>query len=181
MPGNDVPLGGADIRDYLREVADELVGPGPQHTVVVVGGALLAWHALRDTTRDVDSVRRLDDELRQAVARVALRHELGPAWLNDNAAGFLPATFREQDCQVLLDRPRLSVLGAPLDQVFLMKLYRVDAQDYEDMVTMWPRCAFVSPQDAAEQFRRAYPHAPDDPYLVTMITDIAGEGSSVGS
>ncbi len=40
-------------------------------TMLVVGGALLAWHGLRDGTRDVDSVHRLDEELQAAVALVA--------------------------------------------------------------------------------------------------------------
>lgn len=173
MSGSGTPLGGAEIRAHLHEVADQLDGPGSQHTLVLVGGALLAWHGLRDSTRDVDSVRRFDDELRQAAERVAAAHGLTINWLNDNAAGFRPFTFDEGDCDVLLERRRLRVLGAPLEQVFLMKLYRVDAQDYEDLISMWPLCSFTSPADAAAQFAAAYPHAPADPELVTMIGDIA--------
>jgi hypothetical protein len=180
MPGSGVPLGGVAIRSHLQEVADQLDGPGPQHTLVLVGGALLAWHGLRDTTRDVDSLRRLDTELRRAVERVAKLHGLTADWLNDNAAGFRPVTFDEQDCDVLLDHPRLLVLGAPLDQVFLMKLYRVEAQDYEDLIRMWPQCSFASPADAAAQFQLAYPHAPDDPGLVAMIVDIESAAGSRG-
>lgn len=173
MPGSGTPLGADEIRAHLREVADELGGPGPRHTLIVVGGALLAWHGLREATQDVDSIRRLDDDLRRAVQRVAQVHGLAVDWLNDNAAGFRPFTFVEQDCDVLLDHPRLLVLGAPLDQVFLMKLYRVDVQDYEDLIGLWPRCHFASAEEAAEQFHKAYPHAPEDPGLVAMITDIA--------
>lgn len=54
-----------------------------------------------------------------------------------------------------------------------MKLYRVDAQDYEDMIVMWPHCRFTSPAHAAARFHEAFPHAPDDPGLVGMIADIA--------
>jgi hypothetical protein len=54
-----------------------------------------------------------------------------------------------------------------------MKLYRVDAQDYEDLIKLWRRCNFASPTDAAAQFHEAYPHAPEDPWLINMITDIA--------
>lgn len=43
------------IERYLGEVADELPHSGSQRTVIVVGGALLAWHGLREATRDVDS------------------------------------------------------------------------------------------------------------------------------
>lgn len=173
MPTEGAPLDGAQIRAHLLSVAETLEPGRPQHTLIVVGGSLLAWHGLRDTTRDVDSVRRLDDELRRAVAEVARTHGLAADWLNDNAAGFRPFTFTEDDCVVLLDTPRLLVLGAPLDQVFLMKLYRVDAQDYEDLIMLWPLCRFTSPEEAAAQFHAAYPHAPEDPELASMIRDIA--------
>ena len=76
MSDSDRPLDGAEIRAHLTEVADQLGEHGPAQVLVLVGGALLAWHGLRDTTRDVDSVRRLDEELRRAVGQVALRHDL---------------------------------------------------------------------------------------------------------
>jgi hypothetical protein len=180
VPSPDRPLGGAEIRAHVAEVAAELPREGPQHVLVLVGGALLAWHDLRDTTRDVDSVRRLDQDLRTAVGRVARHRDLSPAWINDDAAGFRPATFRDQDCEILLNEPRLLVLGAPLDQVFLMKLYRVDAQDYEDMVTLWPLCGFGSPEEVAALFLQAYPHAPEDPHLADMIRDIATRSEPPG-
>jgi hypothetical protein len=178
VPSTDRPLGAVEIRGHVAEVADELARVGPQHVLLLVGGALLAWHGLRDTTRDVDSIHRLDQELRDAVERVALRHHLGPAWINDDAAGFRPSTLSDKDCEVLLDHPRLLVLGAPLDQVFLMKLYRVDAQDYEDLVTLWPLCGLQSPENAVALFHQAYPHAPDDPYLASMIRDIAEQSEA---
>jgi hypothetical protein len=115
----DIPLDAVVIKQYVAEVAEHLQPDGERRVLVVVGGALLAWHGLRDTTRDVDSVRPLDEELKAAVAAVAERHGLAATWLNDRAASFL----REDECTVLLDHPALHVLGAPLDQVFLMKLY----------------------------------------------------------
>jgi len=173
MPDRDAPLDGKEIKAFITEVADALPDTGPRHTVIVVGGALLAWSDLRDSTRDVDSVLRLEDELCQAVALVGSRHGLQPRWLNDAAAAFRPSTFREQDCVTLLDHTRLHVLGAPMDQVFLMKLYRVDAQDFEDMIQIWPLCGFTSADEVAELFFEAYPHAPEDPHLSKLIRTIA--------
>lgn len=43
--------------------------------------------------------------------KVAAAHDLPSGWLNDNAAMFLPATFERDDCDVLMDHPRLLVLG----------------------------------------------------------------------
>lgn len=100
MPSSGPPLGGAEIRSHLLEVADQLTGSGPKHTVIPVGGALLAWHEMRDSTRDIDSLRRLDAELRQAVERVAKLRGLAVGWLNDHAAGSVRArsTKRSANC-----------------------------------------------------------------------------------
>lgn len=59
----------------LGALADEL-GPGSQQRLVLVAGALMALHGLRQSTRDVDSVRRLQSELVDAAQRVAVSRGL---------------------------------------------------------------------------------------------------------
>jgi hypothetical protein len=66
-------LDGPLIRELLAEVAAALPSSSTQHIVIVAGGSLLAWMGLRDATEDVDSIQRLDAELRDAVASVAAR------------------------------------------------------------------------------------------------------------
>lgn len=161
-----------DIERYVSEVADELAGSGVQRVVIIVGGALLAMHGLRAATRDVDSVKRLDEELTAAIARVASRHGLAPRWLNDSALPFLPATFDEDACETILERQSLLVLGAPLDQVFLMKLNASRAADTDDLRALWPFCSFGSPKVAAEAFYAAYPLEEYDPFLARHIEAI---------
>jgi hypothetical protein len=177
MPDTHIPLDGAKIRAFMHEVAEELPISAAQRTVIVVGGALLAWNQLRDSTRDVDSVTPIDEDLRAAAGVVAARHDLIPTWLNDAAAAFRPVTFNERQCTVLLEDPRLRVLGAPFTQVFLMKLYRVTAQDYDDLIRIWPLCTFDSPKQAADLFFEAYPHAPEDEHLAQFIAEIAKQAS----
>jgi hypothetical protein len=58
---------GDRIRELLGEVAEQLGPEAPQETVIVVGGSLLAWRGLRASTQDVDSSRRISDEVRLAV------------------------------------------------------------------------------------------------------------------
>ena len=99
------PLTAYDIRRVLLEVANVLPTTGPRHVVIVIGGSLLAWHGLRDTTADVDSVKCLENPLRVAVAEVAKHHDLAAGCLNDFAAGFVPATLSEEECPVLIERP----------------------------------------------------------------------------
>ena len=88
------PLDGSAIRAPVGEVAAHLAPEGRQHVVILVGGSLLAWYDLRDSTEDVDSLRRLDDELVAVIASVALDHDLEPNWLNGNAAMFTPSHVR---------------------------------------------------------------------------------------
>ncbi len=114
---SDGILDGDRILAHLAEVAAALPAGRPPHRLILVGGSLLAWRGLRDSTRDVDSVVALDATLRKAVETVAARHGLAPHWLNDHARPFAPQTLREQDCDLLADLPALRVLGAPRDQV----------------------------------------------------------------
>ncbi|MGQ0433391.1 MAG: DUF6036 family nucleotidyltransferase [Microthrixaceae bacterium] len=165
---SDRPLDAGDITALLGEVADELADD-PGRRIVVVGGALLALHGLREATRDVDSTSAVDEDLRDAVARVAARHGLAPAWLNDRAKPFLPVTFDEAACEVLLDRAGLTVLGAPLDQVFLMKLFASRAADVDDLEVLWEHCTFETPEAAAAAFHLGYPHLEHDEHLADHI------------
>lgn len=168
----DRPLDADEIRVLLTEVADELP-EGERPTIVVAGGALLAFHALRATTADVDAVRRLPDAVRNAARVVAGRHDLSPNWLNDSATAFRPDTLTDADCEVLLDHPRLRILGVPLRDVFLMKVDAARTRDYDDLVALWPLAGFDSARQAEEEYRRAFPGAADDPYLVDWIEGIA--------
>ena len=168
-------LSGEQIRELIREVAEELDSKVKQSAVMLVGGSLLAWHGLRFATEDVDSSLLLDDDLRGAVRRVARRHQLTVDWLNDHSAPWHPETLRREDCDVLLNHPRLLVLGAPLNAVFLMKLNRSEPQDVLDMITLWPLVAVVWPtaRDVTDAFYAAYPLEKIDPYLGEQVIDIA--------
>lgn len=143
--------------------------------LVVVGGALLAWHGLRYATRDVDSVERLDEVLKIAVERVAARHDLAPRWINDAAAQFLPAGFDLAGSTVVLDHPQLLVLGPSLDQVFMMKLFAGRAVDSDDLRQLWPRTSFGTAAAAAAAFEAAYPHEDPDPHLAEWLDSVIGD------
>ncbi|MGQ0831668.1 MAG: DUF6036 family nucleotidyltransferase [Microthrixaceae bacterium] len=168
---SDPALNGGDITGLLLELANQLA-PGTRRTIVVVGGALLALHGLREATRDVDTVTAVDEELIGAIERVADLHGLAPRWLNDRARPFLPATFDEGGCEILVDHHALLVLGAPMDQVFLMKLFASRAADVEDIEVMWKHCSYETPEDAAQAFHDAYPHLERDEHLAAFIRRI---------
>ncbi len=136
----------------------------------------MALHDLRDATRDVDTVTRLTDNLRDAVTRVATQRGYVADWLNDHSAAFLPRGLNEQDCELLFEHPSLHVLIPPPSAVFLMKLYAARGDvDHQDMVRLWPLCDFTSAQDAIARYWDAYPHAITDDYLTVYVEQIASE------
>lgn len=173
----DQPLGREQIEELVREVARELDDAGAQHVVVMAGGSLLAWQNLRQSTKDVDTVSRIDSELAQAVEVVAARHGLAPRWMNDHAAMFAPQTFVASSCEVLLETPRLRVLGLPLRDVFVMKLFAARTRDHDDLVSLWPHTGFATPREAVQAMYDAYPAAPDDPYLESFVEQIIAEAT----
>ena len=161
------------IRRHLREVAAELPAES-RFEVVLVGGALMALHGLRDSTVDVDSVRSINARLRAAVAVVAERHGLSSRWLNDSSRPFVPETLDVARCDVVLDLPGLRVLGAPLREVFVMKVYAARTRDVADLPLLWKVWGYTDVAEAVEHFRRAYPDEPGDPYLESWLRSVVG-------
>jgi hypothetical protein len=104
-------------------------------------------------------------------------NDLRRGWLNDAAAAFWPVGASFEDSAVVYEQEPLVVRAPPPEVVFVMKLYRADPQDREDMVLLWPMCRFASPEDAVEAFEAAYPHAPEDEHLVEFVREIAQDAS----
>lgn len=164
-----------ELESLFGELAEELLAFGVSADVVMVGGSWMLWHAQRSSTRDVDSGRRFETDLSAAVSRVAARHDLQPGWLNDHAAAFWPARASYEDCRVVFERHGLTVRTPSADVIFVMKLYRAQPQDREDLITLWPICSFADADEAARAFREAYQHAPEDEHLASYIADVVGD------
>jgi hypothetical protein len=137
----------------------------------MVGGSFLALHDLRDATRDIDSIRRLDPQLLTTAAVVAARHDLDPHWLNDNAAMFAPAGLQEDMCTPVIDTPNLLVLEPPARYVFVMKLHSTRMVDSADLPPLWNLTGFEGPEEAVAFMEACYPHAERDPYLVRYLRE----------
>jgi hypothetical protein len=165
----------AELEEVFDEFAHELAALGTSSQVVMVGGAWMLWHSQRLSTRDVDSGRSLDPGLESAVVKVAERRGLSNKWLNDSAAAFWPSNADYEDCQVVYQTPNLEVRTPDPEVIFVMKLYRADPQDREDLVSLWPLCAFSDSETAAAAFRNAYPHSPEDEHLADYIADVADD------
>jgi hypothetical protein len=164
----------ATMERLFTELANELDATGTSCRLITVGGSYLAFHGLRVSTRDVDTITALDDQMRSAIAAVAERNDLDSDWLNAQARPFAPAGLSEADCTVLFEYGPLTVLGPVPRWVFLMKLDAARPQvDVVDMVRLWPACGFASPADAVARYEAAYPMARHDPHLTEFVADIA--------
>ena len=110
-------------------------------TLLIVGGSYVALNDLRESTRDIDSVTRLQDVTKQAISEIGQQHGYPNDWLNDSAAAFRPSGLRIEDCTctVLFDHHALTILGPSADWIFLMKLYARRTIDHQDLTRLWPR------------------------------------------
>jgi hypothetical protein len=75
----------------------------PHQRLVIVGGSYLALEELRESTRDVDTVTRLDEQLRLAIAEVGVELGLAPTWLSDSSVPFRPTGLADEDCDIAFD------------------------------------------------------------------------------
>lgn len=161
-----------ELEALFEELARELTDLGATADVVMVGGSWMLWHSQRASTRDVDSARRLDVDLKGAIDRVGSRHDLQEGWLNDAATPFWPSGASYADCHVVFERGALVVRTPSPEVIFVMKLYRAEPQDREDLINLWPLCSFTGPEVTVDVFKNAYPHAPEDEYLISYIADV---------
>ena len=145
----------------------------PRQRLVVVGGSYLALADLRHATRDIDTITRITDAIRLAIDAVASELGFPEGWLNDRAAAFAPIGLVEKSCSSAFEGTSLTVLLPSPDWVFLMKLFAGRAVDRSDLIRLWPIAGFSSPEEAVERYKDAYPHAPEDEYLVEYVADIA--------
>ena len=111
----------------------------------MVGGSWMLWHLQRASTRDVDSARRFETDLGEAVDRVGSRHNLRQGWLNDAAAAFWPAGASYDDCESVYEHEALVVRTPSAEIVFVMKLYRADPQDRETSSASGRSAASLTP------------------------------------
>lgn len=173
--------GGRDELERLfDEVAEEFSRLGITGEVLMVGGSWMLWFGLRDSTRDVDSARRLPTEAAAAIADVAGRHDLDPDWMNDSATPFLPFGFDSTSSTVVYASQSLTVSTPPPETIFLMKLQRASAPDREDMIALWPLCSFGGSDEVIERFESAFPYVPNDDHLGCYVDDVIADATSDG-
>ncbi|HEX5208091.1 MAG TPA: hypothetical protein VFW10_09910 [Steroidobacteraceae bacterium] len=126
------PLTRADIRRLLELLNEDLRQTDTQAEVFLVGGAVmcLAYDA-RPSTQDVDAVFRPVSSVRESAARVAVRANLDPHWLNDAVKGYLS---EHADFAPFLELDHLRVMVAQAEYLLAMKCLamRIGAEFHDE-------------------------------------------------
>jgi hypothetical protein len=166
------PLSAIEIRRHLEFVGEELGEAGPDISILIVGGARMSFVGLREMTVDVDTISSIDEELSEAIEIVAAKTELPGNWINSSARPFAPDEIHDEDCEVLLQHKRLTVLGVSLEDLFIMKLSSNRRRDHNDLSLLWPHVSFETPAEVVKAFRLAYPNAETDDFLEDWVAEI---------
>jgi hypothetical protein len=126
------PLTRADIRRLLEMLNGDLCQSGTQAEMFLVGGAVMCLaYGARESTRDVDALFRPVASVREAAARVAVRANLDPGWLNDAVKGYLS---ERADFAPFLELDHLRVMLAQPEYLLAMKCLamRIGAEFHDE-------------------------------------------------
>ena len=170
------PLQREDILELLTELAERLP-PDPHHHIAVAGGAFLALHQYRRATFDIDSLTTLDEGLKSTAAEIGQERNIRHDWLNDTARAFAPDPSTLIPTTTVFSHGPLTVITPPPDAIFIMKLHAARPHDRDDMIDLWPACAFTNAQDAVDRYYDSMPMAFTDPHLTTYVEDIITESN----
>jgi hypothetical protein len=150
------------ILDLFGQLDSELCHVGVRGDVFIVGGAAMAVaYDARPATRDVDGIWQPSSEVREAIYRVAARHDdLERDWLNDGVKGFLPGEDHGAS-RVIYDGDCLTVSAASPEYLLATKLLasRV-SRDEDDILLLYRLCGLTTVDQGLELVERYYPDRP---------------------
>lgn len=168
-----------DIITGLRELIAELRADGQVAGIRLVGGAALALRYFdRGTTQDLDSlhVRPGSDELvAVAAARVAVRHDWDPRWLNFEVtkADAVPTLGRAVEWEAIYEHDGILIQVASKEALLAMKLRaNRPGRDTRDIRLLMSLCQIETLEEAEKLYEEFYPEDGLTPRAVGMVTAI---------
>ena len=148
-----------DVRQGLRELAQELRAASMPAMVQVVGGAAVALQVGREVlTRDVDALHPPSQQFTDIVELIAERRGWPEKWLNDAVKGFASHFDSNEDWEVFDDGEGVTVLIARPQLLLAMKLLAGrGTRDREDIERLLNACSVTSVANAEAIFDQYYP------------------------
>lgn len=167
----------------LRELVAELHDAGEVAGIRLVGGAALALAYFdRGVTRDLDSLHidpGSNEAVAAAAARVAVRHDWNPSWLNFGVmrADALPTLGRAVEWQTLYDRHGIVIQVASKEALLVMKMRaNRPGRDTRDIRMLLALCDISTVADAEALYEEFYPGDSLSDRALHMVTAILADG-----
>ena len=146
-----------EIEQYLREINDELALKDVNGEICLYGGAVMCLvFKARPSTKDVDAIFEPIKFIRNAISKIAERHNLRQDWLNFAVKMFVV----EHEKKILFDLPHLKVFVPTADYLLAMKILaaRADTEDVSDIEFLLKELSLNKLTQITEIVRKYYPH-----------------------
>lgn len=159
------------ILTYLHELNDELARMKSKGEICLYGGAVMCVvYDARPSTKDVDAIFRPSQQMRAAIKKVAIKHDLPQDWLNDAVKGFLV----KHSQKIFLSLSHLNVYMPEPDYLLAMKAIsaRIDATDQQDVRYLIRFLNIKTPEAVFSIIDKYYPHDKIKPATQYFIEEL---------
>lgn len=160
-----------EIKQYLRELNDELCATDAKGEICLYGGAVMCLvYDARPATKDIDAIFKPTRQIREATGRVASAHNLRSDWLNDAVKDFVvPHPQR-----ILFDFPNLKVYVPAPDYLLAMKALaaRMDTEDVPDVKLLINQLGLRKPEEVFAILEKYYPRRHIKPATQYFIEEL---------
>jgi hypothetical protein len=160
-----------EIEQYLREVSDELALQNVKGEVCIYGGAVMCLvFKARPATKDVDAIFEPVKYIRQAISKIAVRHNLRQDWLNLAVKMFVV----KHEKKILFDFPHLKVYVPTADYLLAMKVLasRANTQDRSDIEFLINELKLEKIEQVLEILSEFYPNKKVKPESRFLLEEI---------
>jgi len=160
-----------EIKQYLREVNDELALQNVLGEICLYGGAVMCLvFKARPATKDVDAIFEPVKYIRSAITKIAERHDLRQDWLNLAVKMFVV----EHKKKILFDFPHLKVFIPTADYLLAMKVLaaRADTEDVSDIKFLLKELNLKQISQIAELIGKYYPKKEIKPETMFLLEEI---------
>ena len=160
-----------EIEQYLREVGDELALQNVKGEICLYGGAVMCLvYKARPATKDVDAIFEPIKFIRNAINKIAERHNLRQDWLNFAVKMFVV----EHEKRILFDFPNLKIFVPTADYLLAMKILaaRADTEDVSDIEFLLKELNLNELTQITEIVRKYYPNKTIKPETEFLLEEI---------